>query len=409
MRIMLYTGKGGVGKTSVAAATALACAERGLRTLVISTDAAHSLADSFDTTLAAEPRQLSSNLWGQEIDVYHQMDEYYGVVQGYLSKVLAWRGLDDVMASEMTAFPGMEELASLMVVEQHHDSGKYDVIIIDAAPTGETLRFLSFPDVASWWLEKIFPVGRKATQLLGPVMQPILNIPLPTEDVFDAVKEGMTRLGHLRSILTDPKTASIRLVVNPEKMVIKEAQRTYTYLGLYGYATDLVICNRVFPDDLNDSYFANWRGIQSRYLALIEESFSPLPIRQIPMFSEEVVGVEMLKKMGKILFGDDDPSAVFYKGTAQSIDKTTDGYLLKVPLPLASKDAIDLTRLGDELIVRIGNQRRNLTLPHVLLDCDVAAARLEDGQLQVTFKDKDKDKQGVKEDKSSKEKGKQKK
>jgi arsenite/tail-anchored protein-transporting ATPase len=386
MRIMLYTGKGGVGKTSVAAATALACAQHGLRTLELSTDAAHSLADSFDTTLSAEPKSLSNNLWAQEIDVYHQIDEYYGVVQSWLSKVLAWRGLDDVVAQEMTAFPGMDELASLLVVERHHDSGKYDVIIIDAAPTGETLKLLSFPDIASWWLEKIFPVQRKAAKLLGPVMQPILNIPMPPDEVFGAIKEGMQRLQRLHTILADPQTSSIRLVVNPEKMVIKEAQRTYTYLGLYGYVTDLIVCNRVFPAAVHDEYFAAWKDIQRKYLALIEESFSPLPIRRVPLFDQEVVGPAMLERMGEALFGNDNPSAIFYSGAAQTIEKLADDYILTVPLPLAAKEAIDLTRLGDELIVRIGNQRRNLILPHVLIDRDVADARLDNGELRVVFK-----------------------
>jgi arsenite-transporting ATPase len=387
MRIMLYTGKGGVGKTSVAAATALVCASRGLRTLVISTDAAHSLADSFDLPLAADPKLIASNLWAQEIDVYHQMEQYYGTVQSYLGQVLAWRGLDDVVASEMTAFPGMEELASLLQVEQYHDSGKFDVIIIDAAPTGETLKFLSFPDVAKWWLEKIFPVQRRAAQVLGPVVQPILGIPLPTDEVFDAIKTGLTRLQRLHDILADPETASIRLVVNPEKMVIKEAQRTYTYLGLYGYVADLVVCNRVFPDEIKDGYFAAWHDIQKKYLTLIEESFSPLPIRHIPLFGQEVVGEDRLRTMAECLFGDDDPSRIFYTGKAQTIKRTSGGYILSVPLPLAAKEAIELNQLGDELIVRIGNQRRNFMLPHLLLERTVSDARLENGQLLVTFKD----------------------
>ena len=393
MRIMLYTGKGGVGKTSVAAATALACAQRGLRTVVLSTDAAHSLADSFDTALAPEPILIASNLWAQEIDVYHQIDRYYSTIQDYMGQVLAWRGLDEVISQEMTAFPGMEELASLLVVEQHHDSGKYDVIIIDAAPTGETLKFLSFPDVAAWWLEKIFPLQRKAINLIAPVIQPILNMPMPSDEVFGSTKQGLERLQRLHSILADPQKASIRLIVNPEKMVIKEAQRTYTYLGLYGYITDLVVCNRVYPDSVQDSYFASWKDIQQKYLAIIDESFAPLPVRCVPFFDQEVVGTQMLTKMAEALFGDDDPSAVMYAGKAQTIAKQGDSYILSVPLPLATKEAIDLTRMGDELIVRIGNQRRNLILPHVLLEREVTGARLDDGELRVTFASKQPDKQ----------------
>ncbi len=388
MRILLYTGKGGVGKTSVAAATALRTAALGQRTLVMSTDAAHSLADSFDMPLAPDPKRIADNLWTQEIDVYHQLEEYYGTVQDYLSRVLAWRGLDDVMAQEMTAFPGMEELASLLQVEQHHDSGKYDVIIIDAAPTGETLKFLSFPDVASWWLEKIFPLQRRAAQVLGPVVQPVLNIPMPTDEVFEAVKEGLLRLKRMHSLLADGKKSTIRLVVNPEKMVIKEAQRTYTFLGLYGYATDLVICNRVFPQGLEDAYFSGWRDIQEKYLALIEESFSPLPIRRIPFFRQEVVGMKMLELMADALFGDDDPTAVFYTGRAQTIEKRDGRYVLTVPLPLVSKEALDVTRIGDELVVRIGNQRRNFILPRVLVEREVTEAKLDGGELRVVFRER---------------------
>lgn len=388
MRIMLYTGKGGVGKTSIAAATALACAARGQRTLVLSTDAAHSLADSFDTVLGAEPKELSHNLWAQEIDVYHQMGEYYGVIQDYLNRVLSWKGLDDVLSQEMTAFPGMEELASLLEVEHHHDSGKYDVIIIDAAPTGETLKFLSFPDVARWWLEKIFPIQRKAAQLLGPVIQPLLNIPMPSDEVFEAIKDGLQRLQRLHDILSNPKTSSVRLVVNPEKMVIKEAQRTYTYLGLYGYGIDLVVCNRVLPEEVEEGYFSSWKEVQQKYLTLIDESFAPLPIRRLPLFDHEVVGVDMLKVMARRLFGDDDPAAILYSGKAQLIEKHGADYVMTVPLPLVSKAALDLTRLGDELIVRIGNQRRNFLLPRVLIERDVAEARLNEGELRVVFKTK---------------------
>ncbi len=232
---------------------------------------------------------------------------------------------------------------------------------------------------------QIFPLQRRAVQVLGPVVQPLLNIPLPSEEVFDAVKQGLLRLQRLHDILADPTTASIRLVVNPEKMVIKEAQRTYTYLGLYGYVTDLVVCNRVFPDEISDGYFGAWREVQQKYLQLIEESFSPLPIRRIPMFNQEVVGPRMLDMVADALFGQDDPSAIFYRGTVQRIEKRDGSYVLAVPLPLAPKEAIDLTRLDDELIVRIGNQRRNLLLPRLLLESEVSEARLEGGELQVTF------------------------
>jgi len=385
MRIILYTGKGGVGKTSVAAATAMRCAELGYRTIVLSTDAAHSLADSFDLALAAEPKEIKPNLWGQEIDVYYQMDKYWSTVQGYLSQVFAWRGLDDVVAEEMTAFPGMEELASLLEIVYHHDSGRYDVIIIDAAPTGETLKLLTFPEVARWWLEKIFPIQRKAAQLLRPMAQPLLSIPLPSDEIFVAIKDGAQQLARMHELLSDPAKSTIRLVLNPEKMVIKEAQRTYTYLNLYDYPVDLVISNRIIPTDIQDAYFASWKEIQARYGQAVEEAFSPLPIRKIPLFDQEVVGESMLRAMAKAVFGADDPTRIFFQGKGHYIAKDDGGYTLTMPLPLVSKEAVDLTRIQDELVIRIGNFRRNLILPRALVPLPVTEAKLEANELRLRF------------------------
>ena len=385
MRIILYTGKGGVGKTSVAAATALRCAELGYRTIVLSTDAAHSLADSFDLALAAEPKEIKPNLWGQEIDVYYQMDKYWSTVQSYLSQVFAWRGLDDVVAEEMTAFPGMEELASLLEIVYHHDSGRYDVIIIDAAPTGETLKLLTFPEVARWWLEKIFPIQRKAAQLLRPMAQPLLSIPLPSDEIFVAIKDGAQQLARMHELLSDPAKSTIRLVLNPEKMVIKEAQRTYTYLNLYDYPVDLVISNRIIPTDIQDAYFASWKEIQARYGQAVEEAFSPLPIRKIPLFDQEVVGESMLRAMAKAVFGADDPTRIFFQGKGHYIAKDDGGYTLTMPLPLVSKEAVDLTRIQDELVIRIGNFRRNLILPRALVPLPVTEAKLEANELRLRF------------------------
>jgi arsenite-transporting ATPase len=385
MRIILYTGKGGVGKTSVAAATALRCAELGYRTIVLSTDAAHSLADSFDLALAAEPKEIKPNLWGQEVDVYYQMAKYWSTVQGYMTEVFAWRGLDDVVAEEMTAFPGMEELASLLEIVFHHDSGRYDVIIIDAAPTGETLKLLTFPEVARWWLEKIFPIQRRAAQLLRPMAQPLLNIPLPSDEFFGAIKDGAQQLTRMHDLLSDPAKSTIRLVLNPEKMVIKEAQRTYTYLNLYDYPVDLVISNRIIPTDIQDAYFTSWKEIQARYGLAVEEAFSPLPIRKIPLFDQEVVGEAMLRAMAQAVFGDDDPTRIFFQGKAHNIAKSDGGYTLTVPLPLVSKEAVDLTRIQDELVIRIGNFRRNLILPRALMPLPVTEARLEANELRLRF------------------------
>lgn len=384
-RIILYAGKGGVGKTSVAAATALCCADLGYRTVVVSTDAAHSLSDSFDRPLGPELTQIEPNLWGQEIDVLHQMDKYWGNVQRYMSTVLSWRGLDDLIAEEVTVLPGMEELASLMQIVHLHDDGDYDAIIVDCAPTGATLRFLCLPDAASWYLRQIFPIEKKVVQLSRPLLQSITDLPFPDDEVFDSVEELIGQLNRMRDLLTDPHTSSVRLVLNLEKMVIKEAQRTYTYLNLYGYVTDAVISNRVIPGSVQDGYFDSWKESQERYSRMVEEAFSPLPILQAPLFDQEVVGDVMLRRMAEALYGDDDPTEVGFTGQAHEVVKRDDRYLLKIFLPFVEKRDIQLTRSEDELVVHIGNQKRNIILPRALVSLDVLGARYEEDRLVVTF------------------------
>lgn len=385
MRIILYTGKGGVGKTSVAAATAIRAAELGYRTIVLSTDAAHSLADSFDVAISPEPKRIASGLWAQEVDVYHELESHWGTVQAYAASVLSWRGVEEMVAEEMTAFPGMEELASLLEIVSHHDSGKYDLVIVDCAPTGETLRLLAVPDVARWWLEKIFPLERKAAQILRPVIQPLTGIPMPDDKVFDSIKELLLQLDRMHKLLSDPEISSVRLVLNPEKMVIKEAQRTFTYLNLYDYPVDAVISNRLIPRTVQDAYFDSWKESQDRYGHVVEDCFAPLPILKVPLFDREVVGRHMLKLMGEALFGDEDPTRFFFKGKTHSIEKTGDGYVLSLPLPLVTRKEIDLARAGDELIIRVGHQRRNLLLPRAMVGLEVLGARFQGETLQIRF------------------------
>ncbi len=383
-RIIVYTGKGGVGKTSVAAATALLCAERGQRTLVISTDIAHSLADSFDMPLGGEPTTIAPNLWGQESDVYYNVRRYWGRVQSYVQSVFRWRGLDDVLAEEMTVLPGMDELSSLLWIAEHHDSGKYDVIIVDAAPTGETVRLLSLPEAGRWWLERIFPIQRRAMQIAGPVLRRMMGIPVPDDSVFAAGEELFHRLDHMQRLLADETKSSVRLVLNLEKMVIKEAQRSFTYFHLFGYPTDLVVCNRVLPDG-SGAYFQAWHDAQQRYLPLVEESFAPVPVRNVPFFDQEVLGVEMLGRLGRALFGETDPADFFYRGRPYRVRRENGGYVLTLDLPFTSKEEVSLLRNGDELVLQVGSWRRNLVLPRVLVEAAAQGAKFEGNTLRIDF------------------------
>jgi arsenite-transporting ATPase len=385
MRIVLYTGKGGVGKTTIAAATALRCAALGHRTVVLSTDLAHSLADSFDRPLAPEPVEIAPNLWAQETDIYYNVKKYWGTVQEWVNNLLAWRQIDELIADELSVLPGMDELANLLWINQHHASGQYDVIVVDCAPTGETLRLLSFPDVARWWMDKIFPLHRRAASVVRPLGRALFDLPVPTDDVYDAVQDLFGQLDQLHHMLVDRSLTSVRLVLNPEKMVVREAQRTYTYLNLFGYATDLVVCNRMLPDGVTDEYFAAWKVMQARHRETIDEAFAPLPILDAPLFGHEIVGMDGLREMAEALYGDADPSQVFFQGQGHRVEKDGDGYVLSVNLPFASKEQVALFQSGDELVVHVGSQKHNLILPRTLVGLQSHGARFENGALRIRF------------------------
>jgi arsenite-transporting ATPase len=385
MRILLYTGKGGVGKTTISAATALGCAERGYHTLVLSTDAAHSLSDSFDSPIGSKPNRMAANLWAQETDLSTAVNDNWVTIQRWIASLLAWRGLEDVVADEMAFLPGMEELANLLYIVTYAESGQYDTVVVDSAPTGETLRLLSFPEMLGWWMRRLFPIERRVVSAVRPVLRPLINVPIPSEEVLDAVEQLFPQLEAMRTILTDPAKTSIRLVLNPEKMVIKETQRTFTYLNLYGYATDLVICNRLIPKEVTDHYFDFWKTNQEQYYKDIEERFAPLPVIGLPLLEQEVVGMDMLRQTAKELYGDRDPTRMFYAGKAQNFEKVKGQYLLSFDFPYTTKDEIDLSRNGDELIIRLGVYRRNIVLPRSIVNLKVASAKFEGGKLVISF------------------------
>jgi arsenite-transporting ATPase len=384
-RIILYTGKGGVGKTTVAAATALRAAELGHRTVVLSTDPAHSLADAFGQALGPEPVPVAPNLWGQETDVYHNLRHYWGTVHDWLRALLAWQGVDDMEADEVAAVPGMEELANLLWINRHHESEDYDLVVVDCAPTGETLRLLSFPDSARWWVDKLLPIQRRLSQVLRPVMRPLTGMPVPDQEVFKAVEELLQQLGKLHSIMSDRELSSVRLVVNPEKMVIRETQRTFTYLNLYGYVTDAVACNRVLPASVGDGYFSHWKEAQEGYLQLIHEAFSPLPILSVPLLRDEITGLKALREMARHLFGSDDPARIYYPSVAHEVRAEDGGFVLSLGAPFVTKDEVSLSQRADELSVQVGTHRRNVLLPRVLSGLRATTARVDSGRLNIYF------------------------
>lgn len=385
MRIIVYTGKGGVGKTSVAAATALRCADMGYRTLVLSTDSAHSLGDSLQTELGPEPLQVASNLSAQEIDVHYSIDKYWGIFQEFLVSVFTRHGAQDVIAEEVTILPGLEEGASLLWLNEYVEQDAYDVIVIDAAPTAETLRLLSLPEVTRWWWERFLPIGRVAARVLGPVARPF-GVDAPDADAINAVQQLFDSLDSVRAMLGDGEIASMRLVINAERMVIKETQRTYTYLNLYGYPVDAVVCNRLLPANVRDPYFQAWKRAQSEHLVLIHECFDPLPLLTAPLFREEVGGFERLRKMGAELFDGRDPAERLFRGQGHILEPDgPNGYVLRLLLPFTDKSAIDLYRSTDEITLMVGNYRRNIVLPRALWNLEVTSARMLNGELSIHF------------------------
>ena len=389
MRVILMTGKGGVGKTSVAAATGLRCAELGYKTLVLSTDPAHSLADSFDIELGHEPKAIVSNLWGAELDALMELEGNWGAVKRYITEVLQARGLDGVQAEELAILPGMDEIFGLVRMKRHYDEGSYDVLIIDSAPTGTALRLLSLPEVSGWYMRRFYKplqgMSAALRPLVEPLFRPIAGFSLPDNEVMDAPYEFYQQIEALEKVLTDNNQTSVRLVTNPEKMVIKESLRAHAYLSLYNVSTDLVIANRIIPEEVSDPFFQHWKENQKIYKQEIYDNFHPLPVKEAPLFSEEMCGMEALQKLKDILYQDEDPSKVYYHENTIKVIKEEDNYVLELFLPNIPKDQIKLNKTGDELNVRIGNHRRNLVLPQTLASLKPSGAKMEEDYLRIKF------------------------
>ena len=377
-RTILYTGKGGVGKTSVAAATARRCAATGLRTVVLSTDPAHSLSDSLEAELGPEPTQAGANLFGQEVQAQVEMERHWDSVQGWLASLLEERGVDRISAEELTVPPGMDELFSLLWIKRHHEEGEFDCVVVDCAPTGETLRLLSFPDVVTWWLERILPSQRR----LAPFARSLFDMPLPGDGVFEDVERLARNLVAMNGILRDRSRTTVRLVTNADRMVVKEAMRTFTYLNLYGYLTDAVVVNRLLPAD---GYFAAWSELQREQLDLVRSAFEPVPVLTAPYLEREVVGPEMLDRLAGEVFGDHDPATVLHSHIGQELVTENGRATLRVDVPFADKGDLGLKKIGLEVVVRVGSQKRTIMLPPALAPYAASGARFEDGTLEISF------------------------
>jgi arsenite-transporting ATPase len=389
MRIVLVTGKGGVGKTTVAAATALAAADGGSRTLVTSTDPAHSLADALAVPLGSEPSPIVANLDGQQIDTQRQLDRYWGSIRRQLMDLLDWGGAGGIEAEEFLVFPGMDELFALLEVNRHARSGAYDVIVVDCAPTAETLRLLSLPEVLSWYFERVLPTERRLMRAARPILTRITDLPIPQDEVFTSAQSVFESIEGVKELMSDPEVTSARLVVNPEKMVIDEARRTYSYLSLFGYGVDGVVVNRVLPQEVADPYFERWRTIQKGHLDTIDDAFAEVPRLRLRLFDDEMVGIDRLRYMYAELYGDRDPILDFTATHPFRIVDSEGGITMEMDIPFVDKSDLDVYRTGHELYIRVGPHRRSFILPDALHRREVTRARLEGGTLTVSFSDPD--------------------
>ena len=385
MRVLLFTGKGGVGKTTTAAATALACADAGLRTVVLSTDPAHSLADAFDVELGDQVAEIVPGLWGQQLDTQARMEDAWTEIQAWLLEVFEWAGVAAIEAEELSVIPGLDEIFALSDLKGYADDGRWDVVVVDCAPTAETLRLLSLPDILRWYMERVFPMSRRVNKVVSPILGRVAGLPVPGDQVFRSASSFYERLDGVRELLADAATTSVRLVVNPERLVVAEARRTHTYLSLFGYRVDAVVANRLLPEAITDPWFAAWRERHAEHLASIEEGFAPLPILRAELAGDEVVGVAALRAFGAALYEGVDPAASLHPGEPMEVVRKGNGYELVLELPFADKDDLELGRRDDELLIRVGSHRRALLLPDSLRRRPVGAAALRDGRLRVTF------------------------
>jgi arsenite-transporting ATPase len=382
MRLILYLGKGGVGKTTTAGATAMRAAELGHRTLVVSTDVAHSLADALDHPLGPLPTQLSERLWGQEINVLDEVRQHWGELRSYLAGLLRRRGVDDVASEELAIIPGMEEVVSLLHIRKQAREGNFDAVIVDAAPTGETIRLLTMPETFQWYAARVMDWDPGTLNVAKPLVRTLI----PATNIFDTLQRLTKGVEALRETLTDPDVSSYRLVVNAERMVIKEAQRAATYLALFGYPVDGVVLNRLLPHGaIEGAFMQRLHEMQAGYRKEIHDLFAPLPIWEAPHYPHDIKGLNDLSKIGRALFKEDDPTKVFFRGAIQEIVKDGEEYIMRLPLPHVEIGKVSMTKRGDELFIAIGNFKRDMILPMTLAERPAKRAVFKNGVLEVRF------------------------
>jgi len=394
MRILLFSGKGGVGKTSVAAATGLQLAKLGLRTLVMSVDPAHSLADAFDFEASlfqgktSDPYVVNDHLSIHEVNIQHEIKRYWREISTYIISILRTTGVSGIEAEELAILPGMEELSAMMYVNQYRREGRYDVVVLDCAPTAESLRFVSMPTTLDWYMKHIFPWQRGLLKAVRPIANRVSPVELPSDSYFSNIQQLFQRIEGVDEVLEDPKVTSVRLVTNPEKMVLRETQRAFVYFLLHGLSVDQIVVNRVLPESVKDEWFAEWRATQASCVEEIERYFSPVAVKKVPLFTHEVLGRERLEDLARVLYNDrDDPSEVTQTEPPFRFDKAGDQYSVRLRLPFAAKGEVGLFKKGDELVVTIGTLRRHIGLPTSMASLTPAHARLENQELIVEMKE----------------------
>ena len=395
MRILLFSGKGGVGKTSLAAATGVRLAQRGVRTIVLSVDPAHSLADAFDLggdlfdSRTGDPFTVSPNLDVQEVNIQREIRRHWQEIAGYISSVLRTTGVSGVEAEELAILPGMEELSAMMYVNQYRREDRYDVLVLDCAPTAESLRFVSMPTTLEWYMKHIFPFQRSVVKAVRPIANRVSPVELPPDNYFKNVAQLFGKLEGIDDVLSDPMTTSVRLVTNAERMVLRETQRTFVYFSLHGLTVDTIAVNRVLPPEISDAFFSEWRASQQAIVHEMHEYFAPVPVRLVPLFTHEVLGRQRLEELAQALYPNgDDPAAVERTERPYTFEKLADHWEVRVNLPFTSKGEIGVFKKADELVLEIGTLRRHIGLPTSMAGLEPARARLAGGKLIVELRDK---------------------